>query len=451
MSLETGLQELPNESEWMNIYHDGKKMGYAVYTIENLEGQGYNLKSSTHINLVFGGLESEVDIESSAAIDTLFRLKTFSFWMHSDQYSTHIIGNKNGTQMSLYFIQGEDTTETQMSVPENLYTYTAIQPMVASKGIVQGQTMRVPAYDPMSNEMADVIISHEGKEVQSIQGNSMLLNKLRIEFQGIPSIMWLDDNGITYKEQTVMGMTMVRTTPGLALEKPPAPEVDLISGFSVTPDLPIRRTRDLDELILEIEGLDPASLKLLQSERQIMVKEAPLTLKISRKATPVQPEETSRSLQATEMIQSDHPKIRNKVNSLLAEKQSPTEASKQLTSWVYNYLEKRPVASISGAVDVLETGIGDCTEHSTLYAALSRAYGIPTRIHIGLVYLQGRFLFHAWPVVAVNGEWVDVDPSLDQYPADATHIALLEGDFENFSSLIPALGNIRIKVLEQSY
>ncbi|MCF7826544.1 MAG: transglutaminase-like domain-containing protein, partial [Candidatus Marinimicrobia bacterium] len=154
---------------------------------------------------------------------------------------------------------------------------------------------------------------------------------------------------------------------------------------------------------------------------------------------------------ASDMVQSDHEKIRNKAQQILGDEHQAFAISQTLTNWVYNYLDKQPVASISGAVDILNTGVGDCTEHTTLYTALSRAAGVPTKIHIGLVYLQGRFLFHAWPVVAIDGEWVDVDPSLNQFPADATHIALVEGDFENLTNLIPALGNLEIKVLEQRY
>ena len=65
VSLETGLKELPDESEWMNIFHDGRKMGYAVSTIENHGVEGYRVKSSSHLNLVFGGLQTEVHLESS--------------------------------------------------------------------------------------------------------------------------------------------------------------------------------------------------------------------------------------------------------------------------------------------------------------------------------------------------------------------------------------------------
>ncbi|MEA3287706.1 MAG: transglutaminase domain-containing protein [Candidatus Marinimicrobia bacterium] len=451
LSLETGLRELPSESEWMNIYLDGRKMGHTVYSIENKGSAGYSIKSSTHLNVVFGGLESEIHLENKAVMDTMFRLNGFSFWMNSDQYSTYIVGDKEGTEMSLSIIQGRDTSYSKIEVPEDLYTYTAIQPMVASKGILEGETIRVPAYDPMSNEMADVTISHEGKELQKIAGEKLILNKLRIEFKGIPSIMWLDDNGITYKEETIMGMTMERTTPELALSRIESAEVDLLNGFAVVPTHPIYRPGRLNELILEIEGIPVEVLSGLNSERQKLINIDPVKLRLTPTSTMVAPKTIQSYLRPSEMIQSEHAQIKEQVSKILKQKSPTQNVGKVFTKWVFEYLEKRPVASISGAVDILNTGVGDCTEHTTLYTALSRAAGIPTKVHIGLVYVQGRFLFHAWPVIAIDGEWVDVDPSLNQYPADVTHIALLEGDFENLTNLIPLLGNIKIKVQEQRY
>ena len=451
LSLASGLRELPSESEWMNIYLDGKKMGHTVYSIENQGSQGYTIKSSSNLNVVFGGLESEIHLENTAYMDTSFKLEAFKFWMQSDQYSTHVIGQKNGTTMSLQFIQGGDTSKTEITVPEDLYTYTAIQPMVASKGILEGQTIKVPAYDAMSNEMADVTITHEGKEIIEVAGEKHFLNKLRIEFKSIPSIMWLDDNGITYKEETIMGMMMERTTPELALAKSESGEVDLLNGFAVIPSYPISNSKRLKELRIEMAGVSADVLAGLTSARQKIISKDPLVLSLSQIATPIAPDELEIGLQASDMVQSDHEKIKAKAKQILGDENQAIAISHTLTKWVYNFLEKRPVASISGAVDILNTGVGDCTEHTTLYAALSRAAGVPTKIHIGLVYLQGRFLFHAWPVVAIDGEWVDVDPSLNQFPADATHIALVEGDFENLTNLIPVLGNVEIKILEQRY
>jgi len=323
--------------------------------------------------------------------------------------------------------------------------------MVASKGILEGQTMRVPAYDAMSNEMADVTITHEGKEIISVAGEKHLLNKLRIEFKSIPSIMWLDDNGITYKEETIMGMMMERTTPELALAKAESGQVDLLNGFAVIPSYPISNSKKLKELKIGLSGVTSDVLAGLSSERQKIISTDPLVVTLSQVSTPLHPNELELNLKASDMVQSDHDQIREKANQILGDESQAIAISHTLTQWVYNYLEKRPVASISGAVDILNTGVGDCTEHTTLYTALSRAAGVPTKIHIGLVYLQGRFLFHAWPVVAIDGEWVDVDPSLNQFPADATHIALVEGDFENLTNLIPVLGNVEIEILEQVY
>jgi len=451
ISLETGLQALPSESEWMNIFHNGHKMGYTITTISNQGANGYNISSTTNINVVFGGLASEIYLENTSRIDTLFRLEGFSYRMISEQYATHILGDKHGTTMQLMIIQGQDTARTEIEVPEDLYTYTAIQPMIASRGIVAGETIKVPAYDPMSNALSDVIITHEGQELQEVDGQKLLLNKLRIDFKGIPSILWLDDNGLTYREETLMGMTMERTTPESALKKVRAAEFDLLNGFAVTPSHPISRPEKLKELVLEVEGLPLASLKGLSSRRQTIIKTAPLTLRLQPAATPVDPQSVAVNLQANKMIQSDHPQIKTQVQRIVKPGQTTAAISERLTQWVFGYLEKRPVASISGAVDILNKGVGDCTEHTTLYTALSRAAGVPTKIHVGLVYVQGRFLFHAWPVVDIEGQWVDVDPSLNQFPADATHIALLEGDFQNLTALIPALGKVQIKVLEQSY
>ncbi len=81
LSLEHGLRDLPSESEWMNIFLDGRKMGHTVFSINNQGRDGYTIKSSSHLNVVFGGIESEIHLENTSVMDTLFRLEGFSFRM----------------------------------------------------------------------------------------------------------------------------------------------------------------------------------------------------------------------------------------------------------------------------------------------------------------------------------------------------------------------------------
>jgi transglutaminase-like putative cysteine protease len=96
------------------------------------------------------------------------------------------------------------------------------------------------------------------------------------------------------------------------------------------------------------------------------------------------------------------------------------------------------------ATDVLQTKRGDCNEHTTLYTALSRAAGIPTRISVGLVYEKGFFYYHAWPEI-FSGRWIAIDPTLGQFPADASHIRLLTGGIDKQSRILSVVGKIKVE------
>jgi len=451
VSLETGIRDIPTEAEWMAIYHQERHLGYAVFNVMNRDSLGYVLKSTTQMNIALAGVETNIHMESTVHVDPLFKLDSFFFRLISDQYSTKIKGLKDGTNMNLTFYQGNDSTLQTMQVPEELYTYTGIQPMVASQGIKPGETIRMPAFDPASLEMSDVRVHHAGKERREINGQEYELNRLELEFQGIPSILWLDDNGLTYREETVMGLVMERSTPAEAMQFTKSDEIDLLDLYAVRPQPPLERVAQLTALTLELEGVEPALFQMLDSPRQQVVQTDPLILRLRKMDLPRLEDDLSPYLAATEIIQCEHPGIQEAASRIVANIGPLAQKTRALTFWVFEHLAKRPVVSLSSASEILEAGIGDCTEHTTLFTALARAAGIPTRVHVGLVHVQGRFLYHAWPEVFVNDHWVAVDPTLGQYPADPTHITLLVGDFANLTQLVPILGNLRIKVLEQQY
>ena len=73
----------------------------------------------------------------------------------------------------------------------------------------------------------------------------------------------------------------------------------------------------------------------------------------------------------------------------------PLRTARLLTEWVYEQLDKEITLSVPSAVEVLETRRGDCNEHTILFVALARAIGLPARPAAGLVYVEGRFYYHA--------------------------------------------------------
>jgi hypothetical protein len=116
-------------------------------------------------------------------------------------------------------------------------------------------------------------------------------------------------------------------------------------------------------------------------------------------------------------------------------------------------LEKKPTVSLPSAREVLRTKVGDCNEHTALYVAMARASGIPARVAVGLVYMHGAFYYHAWPEVYIRdgnagGLWLPVDPTLNQFPADTTHLRLARGGLEKQAGILPLLGRLKITVLD---
>src|SRR5439155_10879285 len=162
------------------------------------------------------------------------------------------------------------------------------------------------------------------------------------------------------------------------------------------------------------------------------------------------------------LIESDAPEIRAEaemaVSGVIDSRDSRASGgvrarAERLTRYVNSLLEKKPTVSIPSAREVLRTKVGDCNEHTALYVAMARALGIPARIAVGLVFMHGAFYYHAWPEVYVDegsgrGLWLPVDPTLNQFPADATHIRLARGGLEKQAAILPLIGRLKMTVLE---
>ncbi len=125
----------------------------------------------------------------------------------------------------------------------------------------------------------------------------------------------------------------------------------------------------------------------------------------------------------------------------------PRVVAERINRWVHDSLEKVITLSVPNATQVLRTRRGDCNEHTQLFTALARAVGIPTRIATGVAYVNGKFYYHAWPEVRLR-DWVAVDPTFGQFPADAAHLRFVRGGLTRQGELLRLVGTLRIEVLD---
>jgi transglutaminase-like putative cysteine protease len=147
------------------------------------------------------------------------------------------------------------------------------------------------------------------------------------------------------------------------------------------------------------------------------------------------------------LIQSASWPIVSLATRIAGDERDPAAIARRVNRWVYDSLRKEYSVGVPSAAQVLQTRRGDCNEHTALFVALTRALGIPSRVAAGLAYVNGKFYYHAWPEVWLNG-WVAVDPTFGEFPADAAHLRFVSGNLTRQAELLRLIGTLDVDVLE---
>ncbi len=230
-----------------------------------------------------------------------------------------------------------------------------------------------------------------------------------------------------------------------------AAAADVLAEIPVDADL--GAPGDLDELVLDIEGLGGHLLPAPQRQRAEVRPGGIVRLEIRRDgrandAAPLSKEDREKFLKATPTIQSDDEGVRALAARVAGREKDPIAASRKLCRWVFLNLKKRYGANASTASQVLERRAGDCTEHALLFTALARAAGIPARQLGGLMYARqtkSAFAWHAWAEIHDGRQWVSVDPTWNQVYVDAGHLQM--SDDEEDLAWANVLGSLKVKVV----
>jgi transglutaminase-like putative cysteine protease len=92
-----------------------------------------------------------------------------------------------------------------------------------------------------------------------------------------------------------------------------------------------------------------------------------------------------------------------------------------------------------------------------LLAALARVVGLPSRVAIGLVYVEraAGFGYHMWTEVFLDGRWLPLDAILGAGGTSAAYLKLndssLDGAsaYSSFLSVAQVLGQLKITIVSQ--
>jgi transglutaminase-like putative cysteine protease len=311
-----------------------------------------------------------------------------------------------------------------------------------------------------------------------IQGSKMNAFVVQMQVPGGKIVAWTDAKGDPIKSEIAVGnavLTQVRETqshaldpsyvsPALTAPATVAP-ADFANATAIAPDRPIFAPRQVRLLQAVISGI-PAN-NLLPSDARQLAETLPntdkangSTVRFTIRAEQIDPTASARwpvtdpqfkpYLARAAYLETDDPHIRQVATDLRGKETDLYRIASAIRDWVAR--EMTPDTGIGvprSARDVFDRRKGICRDYATLFAALARAAGVPTRLCAGIVYNQGRFCYHAWAECYV-GRWVAFDPTLyttgQTFMVDATHIKFAQGDVTQMFDAIAIIGRLKIRI-----
>jgi len=434
------------QEQWAGVWIGDQKIGW-VYTLKTARADGYELTERTKLDLSVMGQDKSIETLTQSNHWNDHRTRDFRFALLSKDHSFKVEGIVDGSQLTIEVITAGERTTESIHVPEGVYMPGAIGSVTAQKHLQTGDVVRLPVYDPSVLRLLDV-------EVEKGEPDRLMLPEfrgetitLKVRMLNVESVLWVDDSGWTVKQQAPMGIEIVRTTRENAMRREPGELLlEILTHYSIPSRVEILNPRRLKRMVVELTGLN--DLLEIEDERQSILSDNPLRLEVTTRRQAGgnwQPDD----IQPTILIQCDNDAIRKKALSITQGARGDSLKVELLIDWMNQNISKSPTISLPSALDVLESREGDCNEHAVLFAALARAVQIPTRVCVGVVYQSRAFYYHAWNKVWLDG-WVACDPTFGQFPADATHIKLLEGDLSDQLRVAGIIGRLGVDVIEYS-
>jgi hypothetical protein len=455
IALATDLSSYGSAARWKGIYYRGEKIGFSVsQTLP--KGDGYELQEDGQLQLTLMGMGTPARIQTKVDVDKTFQLRSFSFSLDPGTGAISISGTLEGRRLQLEVTSKAGTRRETRELQEPPNLSLNLSRRLAAAGLQPGKRVTLPMFDPATLKNAPMAVAVLGREVLRVGRLPIPTLKLETRFSGIVGHSWITETGEIVREESPMGLIVVQEPREVATALAVSSELrsDMYAAAAVVPK-PERRIDDPASVLflkLRLQGIDLQGLDLQGAGQSVRGDEIELRDPETLPAAAADAE-LEALLRPEPLIESDAPEIVAEAGVALQGIHEPRARAERLVRHVNALIEKRPTVSLPSALEVLRTRVGDCNEHTALYVALARAAKLPARTAVGLVHLRGAFYYHAWAEVFVRtaggrGRWIPADPTLDQFPADLTHVRLARGGLDRQAAILGVMGRLKLSVLE---
>jgi len=444
-------QSVSARESWMNIFQNQRRIGFS-HTRLIPKTAGYELQEDVAMRINTMGMVQDIRLRTRADLLPDLSLDRFEFDIGSGRFRFSARGETASGVLSIHTETSGSRRKIEVSLKKKIYLTATLLDRLQGESLKPGDRYTFEVFDPASMAQTAVQAEVIAREEIQMAGTRVPATRISMGLRGMTQTAWISDSGELLRERGMLGMRLEKTTAEEALRDLGATaSQDLAEAAAVTPNREIAAPEGIETLRLRIGGIRTDGLQL-KGGRQSFA-DGVLTVRredLTALAAETQLQALERAyLKPEALIQSDHERILSVVRSILGEAPPPTPLAKSrlLMDWIQRHIQKRPVLSMPDALSTLENRMGDCNEHAMLFAAMARSAGIPARVEAGLVYMKGKFYYHAWNLLFL-GRWVTADALFGQLPADVTHLRLVTGSMQQQLDLVAVIGNITIEILD---
>ncbi len=480
------------QEEWMGIYFGSMKIGYTQISITPDQYYGKSaVRSFSHsvLRLTVLGASVEQDVTETTIEDVAARPLTQSFSVQSNGSSIHLRAAYNyaAGKVECESDTGGAPAHKTLLIPSGSRIASDTNVLIQGQPIRVGQHITLYYLEPLTIELQPIKIEIVRREMvkDNVSGRSVpaYVARASIAPEQVNETTWESPDGMTLKGEVDMGairLTLLKETRSQALDFSPlrnssgadlhyTPPADFAVATAISTDQSISEPRHLRHLRATIAGVPDRRLLLSDERQKEKVVESgghpvQYTVDVTVDASAFDPAGSARwpargagmvqYLGSGPYLQTDNPDIRATAARLRGRETSLYQIATSVRDWVSrNMVTDASIGVPRSAVDVYRRRRGVCRDYATLYAAIARAAGVPTRLCSGIVYAAGKFFYHAWAESYV-GRWAPFDPTLynAQHPialVDATHIKFAQGDVTAIFDIVAMVGKLRITVQER--
>jgi len=463
---EVDLRAKPKERARYGVFLGQSRIGSMVTRTYNVRFEGapaIRLDADTDIQLTTLGSAVSQKLDLQYLLDASGRPMRTRFQVSSSGRSTTISATYQPEQVVCTVDVSGQSRQQIVPIPRGAVLVGDPQHSARPGEMLQvGQKMVFHFFEPLTLTIQKVETEVVREEARTVAGREVagFLVKSTNSIAGA-SQSWVDAQGRLLEENSAVGLRLLRED----LEAPGAyePPQDFAVATSLRTEVKLPDARNTGFLQLKISGIPDDRLVLSDTRQRVMSREAAgdrtsalyvlQTRELPAAGARCAPASaTGEGLGDAAYLAIGDLAIRRQAREIAGSDTDRAVLARRLRAWVKAHIQKQNnIGTPRTAAEIMRSRDGVCRDYATLFTALARALGVPTRVCSGIVYFQDGFFYHAWVECQLQqgpDAWYALDPTLDSDFVDATHVKFAQGDPTAMFAAVRLVGQIQAEILE---